>query len=156
WYLPAQPGTIESADGEIIGRHQGLMYYTLGQRHGIGIGGVFGAPGGTGDVAAEGPESNVLIVVRGSEHPLLLNESFRTGPLHWLAPPPTSRTLTCSVRARYRQADQACTLVWDERGGEVALHVPQRAITPGQFAVFYDGEICLGGAAIEQVASGVS
>src|SRR5262245_24963624 len=155
-YLPAQPGTIESADGEIIGRHQGLMYYTLGQRHGIGIGGVSGAPEEPWYVAAKDHERNVPIGVQGRGHPLLLNESCRNGPLHWLAPVPASTTLTCSVRVRYRQADQACTLVWDERGAEVALHVPQRAITPGQFAVFYDGEICLGGAAIEHVVSGVS
>jgi len=155
-YLPAQPGSIESAEGEVIGRHQGLMYYTLGQRHGIGVGGVSGAPEEPWYVAAKDHERNVLIVVQGRDHPLLLNDSFSTGPLHWLVPVPSSRTLTCSVRVRYRQADQACTLAWHERGAQVALHVPQRAITPGQFAVFYDGETCLGGAPIEDVAPGVS
>jgi tRNA-specific 2-thiouridylase len=155
-YLPAEPGSIESADGVIIGRHQGLMYYTLGQRHGIGIGGVSGVSEEPWYVAAKDHERNVLIVVQGREHPLLLNDSFRTGPLHWLAPVPAARTLTCSVRVRYRQADQACTLVWNQHRAEVALRTPQRAVTPGQFAVFYDGDTCLGGAAIEYVAPGVS
>jgi len=152
-YLPAQPGAIETPEGHVIGRHQGLMYYTLGQRHGIGIGGIAGGPEEPWYVAAKDQDRNVLIVVQGRDHPLLLSNSFRTGPIHWLAPPAGERTLGCSVRVRYRQADQPCTLVWDADGAHVSLEAPQRAITPGQSAVFYDGETCLGGAVISHVAS---
>ena len=152
-YLPAQPGAIETPEKHVIGRHQGLMYYTLGQRHGIGIGGIAGGPEEPWYVAAKDQDRNVLIVVQGRDHPLLLSSSFRTGPIHWLAPPTGERTLGCSVRVRYRQADQPCTLVWDADGAQVSLEAPQRAITPGQSAVFYDGETCLGGAVIEHIAS---
>jgi tRNA-uridine 2-sulfurtransferase len=151
-YLPAQPGPIESADGDVIGRHQGLMYYTLGQRHGLGIGGVAGGPEEPWYVAAKDRDRNVLVVVQGRDHPLLLSNSFRTEPVHWLAPAADEQVLSCSVRVRYRQADQPCTLAWDSYGAQVTLQTPQRAITPGQSAVFYDGETCLGGALIERVA----
>ena len=154
-YLPAQPGAIESADGDVIGRHQGLMHYTLGQRHGIGVGGVAGGPEEPWYVAAKDRARNVLIVVQGRDHPMLLSDSFHTGPTHWLVPVPAERTLACSVRVRYRQADQSCTLTWDADGALVTLAVPQRAITPGQSAVFYDGDTCLGGAVIEEIASAI-
>ncbi len=154
-YLPAQPGAIESPDGDVIGRHQGLMYYTLGQRHGLGIGGVSGGPEEAWYVAAKDRDRNVLVVAQGRDHPLLLSNSFRTGPMHWLAPAADERALACNVRLRYRQADQQCTLTWDADGAQVTLEAPQRAITPGQSAVFYDGETCLGGAVIEQAASAV-
>jgi tRNA-uridine 2-sulfurtransferase len=149
-YLPAQPGAIETPAGEAIGRHQGLMYYTLGQRHGIGIGGIAGQPEEPWYVAAKDMDRNVLIVVQGSEHPLLLGGSFRVATPHWLGAEP-SLPFACTVRVRYRQADQPCTARQDASGVYVTLAAPQRAITPGQSAVFYDGEICLGGAVIEQV-----
>jgi len=149
-YLPAQPGPIESVAGEVIGAHQGLMYYTLGQRHGIGLGGVAGGPEEPWYVAAKDLERNVLVVVQGSEHALLLSESFRIAPPHWLGAAPAV-PLDCSVRVRYRQADHPCTVRRDGHGVHVIIAAPQRAITPGQSAVFYDGEICLGGAVIEQV-----
>jgi tRNA-uridine 2-sulfurtransferase len=152
-YLPAQPGAIESPNGDVIGRHQGLMYYTLGQRHGIGIGGIAGGPEEPWYVAAKDQDRNVLVVVQGRDHPLLLSNSFRTSPIHWLAPPAGERTLICSVRVRYRQADKPCTLLWDADGAQVTLETPQRAITPGQSAVFYDRDTCLGGAVIERIAS---
>ena len=151
-YLPASPGAIESPDGQVIGRHEGLMYYTLGQRHGIRLGGVAGGPEEPWYVAAKDLDRNVLVVVQGREHPLLVSSSFRTAPLHWLAPPPSSASVTCGVRVRYRQADQLCTLDWDAQGARVMLDAPQRAVTPGQSAVFYDGDTCLGGAVIETVA----
>jgi tRNA-specific 2-thiouridylase len=151
-YLPARSGAIESPAGHVIGRHQGLMYYTLGQRHGIGIGGVAGGPEKPWYVAAKDLERNVLVVVQGRDHPMLLSSSFRTAALHWLTPLPTPRPVACTVRVRYRQADQPCTLDWDMHGAQVTLGTAQRAVTPGQSAVFYDGDTCLGGAVIETVA----
>jgi len=149
-YLPAQPGAIETARGDVIGRHQGLMYYTLGQRHGIGLGGMAGASEQPWYVAAKDLERNALIVVQGSDHPLLLSTAFHVAAPHWLGVAP-EWPLECAVRVRYRQADQRCTVQRTSQGGHVTLAEAQRAITPGQSAVFYDGEVCLGGAVIEEL-----
>ena len=146
-YLPAQPGFIETATGEVIGRHEGLMYYTLGQRQGLGIGGLAHAAEAAWYVAAKDPARNVLTVVQGSDHPLLHASALRTEAPHWLAQPP-ARVLRCAVKTRYRQADQSCTVELDADGTLVTFDRPQRAITPGQSAVFYSDEECLGGAVI--------
>ena len=151
-YLPAQPGTIETVDGSVIGQHTGLMYYTIGQRQGLGIGGVKNAPEEPWFVAAKDLDRNVLIVAQG-DHPSLYAPALRCAQVHWIAgtPPPATLSLTCKIR--YRQADQPCTL---ESINADVLHVnfatPQRAITPGQSIVFYHGDICLGGATIEQAS----
>jgi tRNA-specific 2-thiouridylase len=146
-YLPAQPGFIETATGDVIGRHEGLMYYTLGQRQGLGIGGLARGAAAAWYVAAKDPARNVLTVVQGSDHPLLYAGALRTEAPHWLSPPP-ARVLRCAVRTRYRQADQSCTVELDADGTLVTFDRPQRAITPGQSAVFYAGEQCLGGGVI--------
>jgi tRNA-specific 2-thiouridylase len=147
-YLPAMPGEIETAGGEVVGRHEGLMYYTLGQRQGLGIGGLASADEAAWYVAAKDPVRNVLIVVQGTDHPLLYSRALRTEAPHWISPDAQGRVLRCSVKTRYRQADQACSVEFDDAGTRVSLDTPQRAITPGQFAVFYAGEECLGGAVI--------
>ncbi len=148
-YLPAQPGTIETAAGEAVGRHQGLMYYTLGQRQGLGIGGLAGGQEAAWYVAGKDLARNVLIVVQGCDHPLLYTCGLRTGPVHWISPAPEGGCLHCSVKTRYRQRDQSCSVELDACSARVTFQMPQRAITPGQFAVFYADEECLGGAVIE-------
>ena len=149
-YLPAQPGAIETVDGRLIGRHEGLMYHTLGQRAGLGIGGVRGADEAPWYVVDKDLQRNVLRVAQGHEHPLLLSQSLRAGDADWINEPPPSLPLSASAKTRYRQPDQACRVEQAGNGGwRVVFEVPQRAITPGQHVVLYQGERCLGGAVIQ-------
>ena len=146
-YLPAQPGDIVADDGTALGRHAGLMYYTIGQRSGLGIGGVEGRPDEPWFVVAKDLAGNRLVVAQGHDHPALLSRALTAEALHWIGHAPADGA-ACTVKIRYRQADQACTLHW--RGGllHVEFAAPQRAVTPGQYAVFYDGDECLGGGVI--------
>jgi len=148
-YLPAQPGDIESGDGRVLGRHQGLMYYTLGQRSGIGIGGRQDAEESPWYVADKDLKRNVLVVVQGHEHPRLMHAALTATDLHWVSGAAPATPLHCAAKARYRQADQACRLAPDgDRSWVARFDRPQRAITAGQYAVFYTGEECLGGGVI--------
>lgn len=152
-YLPAQPGNIVTEDGKIIGEHQGLMYHTIGQRQGLGIGGVAGTPEEPWYVAVKNLDHNELIVVQGKYHPLLMANVLYTEKPHWINTFEVSDTLKCYAKTRYRQPDQSCTLTPSKNGLRVVFDEPQRAITPGQYAVFYDQERCLGGAVIHQAAN---
>src|SRR5579863_1436346 len=137
-YLPAQPGDIETAEGRVLGRHQGLMYYTLGQRQGIGIGGRRDAEESPWYVADKDLARNVLVVVQGHEHPRLMHAALTATDLHWVAGTAPAAPLHCAAKARYRQSDQACRLAPDgDRNWTARFDRPQRAITPGQYAVFY-------------------
>ena len=148
-YLPAQPGVIETPDGEVIGEHMGLMYYTLGQRQGLGIGGLADYPEEPWYVAAKDLERNVLVAVQGKHHPLLYTDSLATEAMDWVAGEPPAGAGRYRAKTRYRQADEPCTMtVRDDGGVEVHFDEPQRAVTPGQSLVLYDGEICLGGGVI--------
>lgn len=151
-YLPATPGDIETPDGRLLGRHRGLMYYTLGQRQGLELGGVRGAAERPWYVARKDVARNVLVAVQDHDHPLLLSREFTTEPATWIAgdsPTLPGASLRCTVKTRYRQIDQVCE-VDSEEGGRCRVRTAsaQRAVTPGQSAVFYDGETCLGGAVI--------
>jgi tRNA-uridine 2-sulfurtransferase len=152
-YLPPSPGPVESADGERLGTHCGLPFYTLGQREGLSVGGRRGRASGAWYVAAKDSARNALIVVQGRDHPLLLSRALVTGCFHWLAEP-ARRPLPCTVKVRYRQSDQAALL---EPGTDGTVRLtfaePQRAVTPGQYAVAYEGDRCLGGAVIETVTT---
>ncbi|MDY6981269.1 MAG: tRNA 2-thiouridine(34) synthase MnmA [Pseudomonadota bacterium] len=149
-YLPAQPGEIQTPDGKHLGRHDGLMYYTLGQRQGLGIGGVRGHEGATWYVADKDLGNNILIVVDGHDHPLLYSHQLTAGDLHWVSGEPPAAPYRCTARTRYRQADTACTIDALRNGiCEVTFDDPQWAITPGQSIVFYQDEVCLGGGIIQ-------
>ena len=149
-YLPAAPGDIEAEDGRVIGRHHGVMYYTVGQRHGLGIGGIAEAADEPWFVAGKDLARNGLLAVQGHDHPLLFAGGLRASRTHWIAGRPPPFPLACRARCRHRQALQACTV--EVYGG--MLHVtfaePLRAVTPGQSIVFYEGARCLGGAIIDE------
>ncbi len=148
-YLPAQPGEIQTPEGQVIGEHSGLMYYTIGQRQGLGIGGVPGASEAPWFVAQKDLERNVLVAVQG-DHPLLYSDSLEASQAHWInAAPPASR-FRCRAKTRYRQPDQDCEVRVEGDRLWVDFDQPQRAVTPGQSVVFYQDDICLGGAVIEQ------
>lgn len=150
-YLPAQPGRIEDDHGNLLGEHSGLMYYTLGQRQGLGIGGRPAAAEEPWYVAAKDLDRNVLIAVQGHDHPLLHSNGLNTSAVHWIAGRSPNLPATLTAKTRYRQADQRCTLS-DLGDGRVSVlfEQTQRAVTPGQSVVFYDDQVCLGGAVIEE------
>jgi tRNA-specific 2-thiouridylase len=151
-YLPAQPGTIESDTGEVLGTHDGLMYYTPGQRQGLRLGGRAGASEAPWYVAAKDVSRNVLVVVQGHDHPRLHCDSFAVATPAWIGAPPRL-PLECRVQVRHRQADVACRLVPASAGARVELESRMRAVAPGQYAVFYAGEECLGGAVITGIVT---
>lgn len=146
-YLPAQPGNIETLESEIIGKHDGLMFHTIGQRQGLQIGGQKGKAEQPWYVAAKDMKRNVLIVVQGDQHPALFKSSLIAKQTHWINGAPQ---LPCDLIAkiRYRQPDQACTVHSHPYGLLVEFKEPQRAVTPGQSIVFYQDDICLGGGII--------
>lgn len=149
-YLPARPGEIRTPEGGLLGQHQGLMYYTLGQRQGLGIGGVHGAEQQAWYVLEKDLERNVLVVGQGHDHPRLFAAALVAGSLDWTSGTVLRAPLRCAAKTRYRQPDQPCRVepLADGRC-RVDFDQPQRAITPGQSVVFYlDGE-CLGGGIIE-------
>ncbi|WP_165854976.1 tRNA 2-thiouridine(34) synthase MnmA [Marinobacter sp. JSM 1782161] len=148
-YIPAQPGNIETPDGDVIGRHQGLMYHTIGQRQGLGIGGLSHYNDDPWYVAEKDLDRNVLIAVQGKQHPLLFSRGLTSGPIDWVADEPPAKEFRCHAKTRYRQPDQACTVTVTDAGTRVVFDDAQRAVTPGQSVVFYDGDICLGGGVIE-------
>lgn len=148
-YLPAQPGLIKTPEGKTLGEHHGLMYHTIGQRQGLGIGGVSGQKEEPWYVAEKNLSTNELIVVQGSDHPLLFKQCLTTSTPHWINGVPPADTFNCHAKVRYRQADQSCRVEVEEAGVRISFDEPQRAITPGQSVVLYQGEICLGGAVIE-------
>ncbi|WP_159881212.1 tRNA 2-thiouridine(34) synthase MnmA [Paenibacillus puerhi] len=147
-YLPAKPGDMKTLDGEVKGRHDGLMYYTLGQRQGLGIGG-----SGSGEpwfVAGKDLQNNVLYVVQGEKHPELYSTGLLASELNWIAGDAPKEAYACTAKFRYRQPDQGVTVHFGSDGAcEVIFDQPQKAITPGQSVVFYDGDVCLGGAVID-------
>ena len=148
-YLPVRAGPIRTIDGMDIGEHAGVHFYTLGQRRGLGIGGVSGHPEQPWYVVAKDVEHNVLTVAQGHNHPALYSRGMVAASISWITEAPAP-PLECAVKTRYRQADQPCTIEAIDGGrARVNFASPQRAVTPGQYAVFYDGNQCLGGGVIE-------
>ena len=158
-YLPAQPGIIESAEGEAVGHHDGLMYHTLGQRKGLRIGGLANASEEPWYVVEKDLLRNVLIVGQGHNHPRLFSKGLIANQLHWVDRQELSKPLKCTVKTRYRQEDVACTVYLindsnleksndDSPQYQIDFDEPQSSVTPGQSVVFYQDDICLGGGII--------
>src|SRR6185295_12487316 len=148
-YLPREPGPMVTADGEALGEHIGLMYYTIGQRQGLGIGGRRGAEGDPWYVAGKDMATNTLTVVQGHAHARLMSRTLSAGDASWVAGEPPAAGEGLAAKTRYRQADSACTLaVRGAQAFDLEFEAPQWAVTPGQSAVVYRAEECLGGGVI--------
>ena len=152
-YVERAPGPIETVDGAVIGEHAGLAFYTLGQRQGLGVGGVAGAREAAWYVVAKEPARNALIVAQQHDHPRLMHTRLTTDPAHWIDGTAPDVEFRASARIRHRQPLQACVVHAGNPDGrlDVAFDAPQRAATPGQSVVFYAGTRCLGGAVIDRV-----
>ncbi|GEN31008.1 tRNA-specific 2-thiouridylase [Cerasibacillus quisquiliarum] len=147
-YLPAQPGEMRTLSGEVKGKHDGLMYYTIGQRQGLGIGG----PGEPWFVVGKNLEENVLYVEQGFHHEALYSDALIATDVNWINPNKIKDHFTCTAKFRYRQKDTPVTVeIRDNNRVYVKFEKPARAITPGQAVVFYDHDVCLGGGTIDQV-----
>ncbi|MEQ5123195.1 tRNA 2-thiouridine(34) synthase MnmA [Morganella morganii] len=149
-YLPAKPGPIITVDGQEIGQHDGLMYHTLGQRKGLKIGGTREGSDEPWYVVDKDVENNILIVAQGHEHPRLMSAGLIAQQLDWVSREPLTQSMRCVVKTRYRQEDIPCTVtpLGDDKIS-VRFDNPVAAVTPGQSAVFYQDEVCLGGGVIE-------
>ena len=148
-YLPARPGPIVSVDGDELGEHEGLMHHTIGQRQGLRIGGLINRPEAPWYVVDKRVADNVLVVAQGNEHPALFKKKLTATDVIWISGEPPTFPLTCHAKIRYRQADQPCVISASGAKTQVSFSSLQRAVTPGQSVVFYDGDICLGGGVIE-------
>ena len=147
-WLPGRPGPIEDEHGAVVGRHRGLERYTLGQRSGLGIGGRKGGSAAPWFAAAKDLERNVLVVVQGAGHPRLHCKGLTATMAHWIRGAPPATQFACTAKVRYRQPDVACRIAVTGTGVQVSFDAPLAGAAPGQYVVFYDGEECLGGAAI--------
>ncbi|MCW8936289.1 MAG: tRNA 2-thiouridine(34) synthase MnmA, partial [Gammaproteobacteria bacterium] len=148
-FIPAQPGQIKTLDGQIVGQHHGLMYYTLGQRKGLGIGGVKNASEEPWFSVKKDLQKNILYVAQGDDS-ALYHTHLTASQISWVSGKMPDLPYSCKAKVRYRQEDQSCTLVSVNNGSiTVSFDIAQRAITPGQSVVFYDDNICLGGGIID-------
>lgn len=150
-FLPAQRGDMVDLDGRPIGKHDGLMYYTIGQRRGLGIGGMNDGTGESWFVIGKDLKRNLLIVQQG-EHDELFSTALSCDKVHFVSGEPPAKSFRCTAKFRYRQPDQSVTVTMRGDGAVIDFDKPQRAITPGQWAVLYDGEVCLGGGPIDEVS----
>ncbi|MFT5133308.1 MAG: tRNA-specific 2-thiouridylase [Gammaproteobacteria bacterium] len=150
-YIPIKNGEIMTVDQQIVGQHDGVYFYTLGQRQGLGIGGVKGASDDPWYVVAKDTIKNTLTVAQGHNHPLLFSKGLSASNLHWISGSAPKLPFSCLAKTRYRQADQACSIEEiEENTARVLFHLAQRAVTPGQYVVFYDdGGCCLGSGVID-------
>jgi len=154
-YLPRTPGPVETPEGRTIGRHDGLAYYTLGQRQGLGIGGTREGTDEPWFVAAKVQARNALVAVQGHDHPLLHRREVDAIEMHWISGAAPALPAQLGAKTRYRMPDAACTLAAVGEGHRAIFDVPQWAPTPGQYLVLYDGDVCLGGGVIAAAAGAV-
>tara|TARA_E500000178_G_scaffold356597_1_gene435871 strand:- start:8116 stop:9198 length:1083 start_codon:yes stop_codon:yes gene_type:complete len=151
-YFPDKKGAIVTDEGKKVGEHQGLMYFTLGQRQGLGIGGLRNAGCGAWYTLEKIVETNTLIIGQGNHHPRLYSTYLRADNLHWINGIPPQSSFRCNAKSRYRQADQNCRIkLTGDESCVVIFDQPQRALTPGQSVVFYEGQRCMGGGIISEV-----
>ena len=148
-YIPARPGEIRTPEGSVLGEHAGVMYYTLGQRGGLRVGGRRGAGGEPWYVVGKDVAANVLYLAQGVDNEWLQSSRLAGGDLSWVAGSAPGVEFRCTAKTRYRQDDQACAVTVQDGRCDVRFDVPQRAVTPGQSIVFYRGEECLGGGVID-------
>ena len=151
-FLPAQPGDMVTESGRVVGKHDGLMYYTLGQRHGLGIGGSAKGTGESWFVIGKDLPRNLLIVQQG-EGDALYSLSLTAEKINWISGQAPATPFACTAKFRYRQPDQGVRVIPSGAGAEIIFDQPQRAVTPGQWVVLYDGEECLGGGPIDGTVS---
>jgi tRNA-specific 2-thiouridylase len=149
-YIPAQSGEIRTPEGATVGEHAGVFFYTLGQRGGLGIGGRADASGDPWYVVGKDVSRNVLIAAQGNANEWLQSKRLVANALTWIDGAAPAKAFRCTAKTRYRQADQACTVHVFGNVCEVAFDEAQRAVTPGQSVVFYDGDACLGGGVIQK------
>lgn len=149
-YLPKKYGDIQTPEGKTIGQHDGVFYYTIGQRQGLNIGGIKDAKNLPWYVYGKDLKNNILQVVQDTDHVLLYSQKITTLSIHWINQLTPDTPFRCTAKIRYRQKDQKCTIehIIDNHC-HVTFDAPQRAVTPGQYIVFYDQNICLGGGEIE-------
>ena len=152
-YIPAQPGKIEDVNGKPMGKHNGLMYHTIGQRQGLGIGGIKGASEEAWYVVDKDLARNILTVAQGAQHPRLFKRELTVSTIHWINDTQPTLPYQCKAKTRYRQTDQTCTIESSSHGYRIIFDQAQRAITPGQSVVFYQGDNCLGGGVIEYASN---
>jgi len=153
-YLPAQPGPMVTPEGETVGEHAGLMFYTLGQRQGLGIGGSNGRSGEPWYALDKDIDANTLVVGQGHDHPLLHAGELASEPPAWVGGQAPRLPLRCEAQVRYRQRPFECVVEANGAGGlHVSFDRPQRAVTPGQSVVLYQGDLCLGGAVIARAGA---
>jgi tRNA-uridine 2-sulfurtransferase len=152
-YIPPDKGLIKTTEGQTIAEHEGVFYYTLGQRQGLGIGGVKGASDAPWYVVQKNIAENELIVAQDHDHPLLHSHHLTASDINWISGEIPELPFKCSAKNRYRQADQECVIEKVENGNySVSFTDSQRAITPGQFIVFYKENVCLGGGIIDSAS----
>jgi len=150
-YIPIQKGEIKTIAGDVVGEHDGTFFYTLGQRQGLGVGGVRDAPQAPWYVVRKDTTNNILIVAQGHNHPDLFSSALRATNVNWISKQPAALPYPCLAKTRYRQADQNCMIeAADKDTITVSFQKPQRAATPGQYIVFYEGNICLGSGIIDK------
>jgi len=149
-YIPKIVGDIQTPEGKTIGQHDGVHLYTLGQRQGLGIGGIQDTTNEPWYVVGKDIQNNLLIAAQGHDHPLLYSQELTASNIHWISTPPPETPMVCSAKTRYQQRDQDCKIEQIENNAfKVLFDQPQRAVTPGQFVVFYQDTNCLGGGVIE-------
>lgn len=153
-YFPNEPGDIISVEGSIVGQHRGLMFHTIGQRKGLGIGGTKYGGEEPWFVVDKKLNDNVLLVAQGHNHPALFARGLHATNLHWITRQPKEQSFSCTARTRHRQVDMSCHVTLGENNeADVIFDDPMRAIAPGQSVVFYHEEVCLGGGVIEYAIS---
>ena len=149
-YIPANPGDMKTLDGTIVGKHEGVMFYTLGQRRGLNIGGQTGGNNGRWFVIDKDVKNNIVYVSQG-ENDKLFSKALKTYNVNWIPNKPQEKIFECKAKFRYRQPDQDVKVTINDNEVYVEFKEKQRAVTPGQYVVFYNGDVCLGGGKIEEV-----